>query len=451
MRRQKLPAEPVELEITGINHEGRGIARREGKVAFVAGALSGETVTAQWVRKHSAFDEFKAITIHESSDQRVEPKCKFTDQCGGCSLQHWASNEQILFKQSVLLELLTKATGIAQTKFELLQPLLADTEAYRRKARLGVRLVPKKGGVLVGFREKYSSFITEMDNCSVLIQEVACLIDPLRLMIATLDCNRVLPQIEVAAGDKSSSDLDHNHVALVFRHLEALSEADSAALAEFGEVHGVDIYLQSGGLETVFKLTPNDGIERLHYFLPEFDLQLNFHPMDFTQINAKINRLIVSQALQKLQLNSADVVLDLFCGLGNFTLAMARGCGQVVGVEGSTEMVARGYENSSLNGIENAEFYAANLMQPITQHPWYAKKYTKILLDPPRSGAGEIIAEVAALKAQRIVYVSCNPATLARDTALLLDHGYRLEAAGVMDMFPHTTHVESMAVFELCK
>ena len=449
MRRQKLPAEPVELEITGINHEGRGIARREGKVAFVAGALNGETVTAQWVRKHSAFDEFKAVAIQNPSAQRVEPKCKFTDQCGGCSLQHWNSSEQIAFKQSVLLELLAKSTGLALDDFELLPPLLGNTEGYRRKARLGVRLVPKKGGVLVGFREKYSSFITEMDNCSVLIEEVACLINPLRLMIAELDGNRTLPQIEVAAGDKSKTDLEHNHVALVFRHLEELSSADTAALTAFGEQHSVDIYLQSGGIDTVIKLTPSDGIERLHYFLPEFDLQLNFHPMDFTQINAKINRLIVNQALHKLQLNSTDVVLDLFCGLGNFTLAMARGCDVVVGVEGSTEMVARGYENASLNSIENAEFYAANLMEPIGNHPWYAKKYTKILLDPPRSGAAEIIAEIAALKAQRIVYVSCNPATLARDTEMLLEKGYKLEAAGVMDMFPHTTHVESMAVFEL--
>jgi 23S rRNA (uracil1939-C5)-methyltransferase len=451
VRRQKLPAEPVELDITGINHEGRGIARREGKVAFVAGALTGETVTAQWVRKHSAFDEFKALEVTNPSPERVQPKCAFTDQCGGCSLQHWGSDEQILFKQSVLLELMTKATGLDEAQFELLQPLLGDTEGYRRKARLGVRLVPKKGGVLVGFREKYSSFITEMDNCAVLVEEVACLIVPLREMIAALDGNRTLPQIEVAAGDKSKADLEHNHVALVFRHLEDLSPRDEATLTAFGQNHGVDIYLQSGGIDTVTKLTPNDAVERLHYFLPEFDLQLNFHPMDFTQINAKINRLIVHQALQQLQLNDEDVVLDLFCGLGNFTLAMARRCGQVVGVEGSSEMVRRGYENAAINAIENAQFYAANLVEPIDKHAWYAKKYTKILLDPPRSGAGEIIAEVAALKAQRIVYVSCNPATLARDTALLLAQGYELQAAGVMDMFPHTTHVESMAVFELRK
>lgn len=449
VRRQKLPLEPVELDITGINHEGRGIARREGKVAFVAGALTGEAVAAQWVRKHSAFDEFKAVAISNPSPQRVEPHCRFTDQCGGCSLQHWASGEQILFKQSVLLELMTKATGLSEDEFELLQPLLGETEGYRRKARLGVRLVPKKGGVLVGFREKYSSFITEMDNCSVLIPEVACLIVPLRQLIEGLDGNRVLPQIEVAAGDKSKSDLEHNQVALVFRHLEDLSASDSAALASFGESHGVDVYLQSGGVDTVTKLTPNDGVDRLHYFLPDFDLQLNFHPMDFTQINAKINRLIVNQALQKLNLNETDVVLDLFCGLGNFTLAMARSCSHVVGVEGSPDMVARGFENAALNSIDNAEFFAANLMEPMASHAWYDKKYTKILLDPPRSGAGEIIAEVAALKAQRIVYVSCNPATLARDTASLLSYGYKLEAAGVMDMFPHTTHVESMAVFEL--
>ncbi len=451
MRRQKLPAEAIELCITGVNHEGRGIARREGKVAFVSGALTGETVTAQWVRKHSAYDEFKAVAIANPSPERVQPICQFTEQCGGCSLQHWGTDHQIAFKQSVLLELMSQATGMVEAEYEVLPPLLARTEGYRRKARLGVRLVPKKDSVLVGFREKTSSFITEMDNCSVLIDEVASLIKPLRELIYELDGNRTLPQIEVAAGDKSKTDLENNQVALVFRHLEALSSSDVSMLVKFGEDHDVDIYLQPGGVDTVTKLRPNDKPDRLHYFLPEFDLQLNFHPMDFTQINGEINRLIVSRASEKLRLTGEDVVLDLFCGLGNFTLAMARQCAEVVGVEGSEAMVVRGYENAELNGIDNADFYAANLIEPISSHNWYAKKYSKILLDPPRSGAIEIIPEIAALKAQRIVYVSCNPATLARDTQALIEHGYKLEAAGVMDMFPHTTHVESMAVFELRK
>ena len=447
-RKQKLPSEPIELEITSISHEGRGVAHRDGKVAFVDGALSGETVTAQWVRKRSSFDEFKSVSVQQPSLERVEPPCRFTAQCGGCSLQHWQSDRQIDFKQSVLIELLSKTAGLEESAYELLPALRGPTLSYRRKARLGVRLVEKKGGVLVGFREKYSSFITEMDNCSILIPEVAQLIKPLREMIATLDCRRTLPQIEVAAGDESLDKIDENRVALVFRHLEEISDEDVCKLTEFSKLHNLEMYLQSGGVDSVTKVYPQEGKDRLQYFLPEFGLQLEFHPMDFTQINAEINRKIVGQALQHLELNESDVVLDLFCGLGNFTLAMASRCKSVVGVEGSEEMVNRGYENASLNGLDNVEFYAANLAASMKDKPWHGNSFSKILIDPPRSGAFEIIKEIAEMNAEKIVYVSCNPATLARDAAVLKENGYELAAAGVMDMFPHTTHVESMAVFE---
>ena len=452
-RRQKLPLEPIELEISSISHEGRGVAHREGKVAFVDGALKGERVSAQFVRKRSKFDEFKTLEVQNPSEQRVEPPCQFTHQCGGCSLQHWMPKEQIKFKQSVLLEQMTHATGLAETDFELLKPLLGPTLNYRRKARLGVRLVEKKGGVLVGFREKYSSFITEMDNCSILIPEVARLIAPLRELIGTLESKRSIPQIEVAAGDMPNIDveLNLNQVALVFRHLEELVEADITQLTEFAETHGIHLYLQPAGNDSVHKVYPDGDADRLQYSLPEFGLQLNFHPMDFTQINAGINRAIVSQALEKLDLKKEDTVLDLFCGLGNFTLAIATQAGEVVGVEGSEEMVRRGYENASANEINNVKFFAANLAESMANKEWGSIKFNKVLIDPPRSGAAEIIEEIAALKAEKIVYVSCNPSTLARDTASLLSSGYRLISAGVMDMFPHTTHVESMAEFELIK
>lgn len=450
-RRQKLPQEPVELEIGSVSHEGRGVAHREGKVAFVDGALMGERVNAQFVRKRSKFDEFKTVEVLTESDERVQPPCIFTGQCGGCSLQHWSTDKQILFKQSVLLEQLAHATGASSETFEVLEPLLGPTLNYRRKARLGVRLVEKKGGVLVGFREKYSSFITEMDNCSILITEVARLIAPLRGLIGSLDGCRNIPQIEVAAGDKPGAGVDSglNQVALVFRHLEELSPADQTKLIEFSKLHEVHLYLQPGGNDSVHKVFPGEGDERLQYALPSEGLQLYFHPMDFTQINAEINRAIVSQALDKLALQPEDTVLDLFCGLGNFTLAIAKRCKSVVGVEGSEEMVKRGYENAQANGVNNSEFYAANLAESMANKAWSTAKFSKVLLDPPRSGAAEIIEEVAALRAEKIVYVSCNPSTLARDTASLLSLGYRLNSAGVMDMFPHTTHVESMAEFEL--
>ncbi len=455
-RRGKLPTEPVILEIESLSHEGRGIAHVEGKVAFVDGALAGERVSATYVRRRGRFDELKTVEVLNSAASRAIPPCEFAGLCGGCSLQHMDSDAQIEFKQSVLLEQMQHATGGALDNIELLPKLLDATQYYRRKARLAIRVVSKKGGALVGFREKYSSFIAEMDDCKVLVAEVADLIKPLRSLITALEGGNNIPQIEVAVGEvkpdsESSEAAVALQVAFVFRHLQPLSDADTQSIKEFSQQHGIHLYLQPGGNDTVHKVYPPDNVERLQYFLPDFDLQLNFHPMDFTQINAGINRKIITQALTLLELNEHDTVLDLFCGLGNFTLAAARRAKHVVGVEGSQEMVLRGSENASLNSLENVEFHAADLFKPIAGKEWAAKEYSKIILDPPRSGAIEIIPEIAKLKAQIIVYVSCNPATLARDTAELIRAGYKLRSTGVMDMFPHTTHVESMAVFDAGK
>ena len=458
--RGKLPTEPVSLGIESLSHEGRGIAHLDGKVAFVDGALEGEQVSANYVRRRGRFDELKTIEVLNPSLARVTPPCEFSGLCGGCSLQHMDSDAQIEFKQSVLLEQLQHATGEAWREVELLPKLQDSTQFYRRKARLAVRVVSKKGGGLVGFREKYSSFITDMDDCKVLVEEVAVLIRPLRDLITGLQGCLDIPQIEVAVGEELPNSKDPTgsasgearlRVALVFRHLQALSEADTKSLVQFARAHSIHLYLQPGGNDTVHKVFPRDLVERLQYYLPEFNLQLNFHPMDFTQINAGINRKIISQALSILELSDDDTVLDLFCGLGNFTLAAARRAKKVVGVEGSQEMVIRGAENASLNGLSNIEFHAADLFQSISGKDWAAQEYSKIILDPPRSGAIEVISEIANLGAKIIVYVSCNPATLARDTAELISAGYQLRAAGVMDMFPHTTHVESMAVFDAGK
>lgn len=458
--RRKLPTEPVTLEIESLSHEGRGIAHIDGKVAFVDGALAGEQVSASYVRRQSRFDELKAIEVLKPSSIRVTPPCEFAGLCGGCSLQHMDSDAQIEFKQSVLLEQMQHATGKSLDDIELLPKLQDATQFYRRKARLAVRVVSKKGGALVGFREKYSSFIADMDDCKVLVEEVAVLIRPLRTLITGLQGALHIPQIEVAVGEEllsrediagSSADDLRLQVALVFRHLQPLSESDTQSLIQFSQEHGIQLYLQPGGNDTVHKVFPADAVERLQYYLPEFDLQLNFHPMDFTQINAGINRKIIRQALSLLELSEDDTVLDLFCGLGNFTLAAARSAKKVVGVEGSQEMVIRGSQNASFNGLDNVEFHAADLFKSISEKEWAATEYSKIILDPPRSGAIEIIPEIAKLGAKIIVYVSCNPATLARDTAELISAGYQLRATGVMDMFPHTTHVESMAVFDAGK
>ncbi len=458
--RGRLPSEPVILDITSLSHEGRGVAHIEGKVAFVDGALADEQVSASYVRRRGRFDELKTATVLSPSPLRVTPPCGYAGLCGGCSLQHMDVNGQIEFKQSVLLEQLRHATGLELDNLEILPKLQDATEHYRRKARLAIRVVNKKGGALVGFREKYSSFITDMSDCKVLVKEVAELIQPLRVLITELRSSHSVPQIEVAVGEvldqskheKTQLAQAYQHrVALVFRHLQPFTESDNTALLGFAQKHEIDLYLQPAGNASVHKIFPADTAERLQYFLPEFDLQLNFHPMDFTQVNAGINRKIISRALELLELEKEDTVLDLFCGLGNFTLAIARQVRQVVGVEGSEEMVARGFENATLNRIANVQFYAADLFQSIHAKEWSQLKYNKILLDPPRSGAIEIIAEIAKLQAEKIVYISCNPATLARDSAELIKAGYKLRATGVMDMFPHTTHVESMAVFQLGK
>lgn len=447
--RNKLPSEAVTLEISGLSHEGRGIAHIEGKVAFVAGALPGEMVTANYVRNRSQFSELRTASVITPSPERVVPVCDYHSICGGCSLQHWDSTNQLDFKESVLLEHLQNTANLTKDSFTLLPQIKAPTEHYRRKARLAIRKVMKKGGMLVGFREKYSSFITDMNSCKVLAQEVADLIDPLREFIIELEANETIPQIEVAVGEDATGNEENLQVALVIRHLKPLSEKDEQLIIEFAQSKNFDVYFQPAGVESVKKYWPEDANERLYYFLPEFDLKMAFHPMDFTQVNAKINREIVSRAISMLKLDAEDTVLDLFCGLGNFTLPIARNCRKVVGVEGSNEMVLRGAENASANNISNAEFFVADLTKSVETQSWFDQSFSKVLLDPPRSGALEVIPHIAKLGARKIIYISCNPATLARDTAELIRLGYKLKSTGVMDMFPHTTHVESMAEFSL--
>lgn len=449
-RRQRLPAEPVELTIESMSHEGRGVAHHDGKVAFVSGALPGETVSAKYQSRRGKFDELVVETVITASAERVEPPCQYAAVCGGCSLQHLAPEQQLAFKENVLLEHLQHAGEMAPGQFDLLPRLHGDSLYYRRKARLAVRVVQKKGGVLVGFREKASSFITDMQSCRILVPEVGDLISALRNFINGLEGRYQIPQIEVAVGENSADLTARKQVALVFRHLQALAQSDIDQLCQFAEQYDLHVYLQPGGTDTVSRLHPPQGEEapRLHYYLPDQGLKLAFHPMDFTQVNAGINRAIVSRALEHLRLQATDKVLDLYCGLGNFTLAAARQAASVMGVEGSEAMVLRGQENAAANGIDNVNFAAADLSQAITACDWAQSTYDKIILDPPRSGAIEIIPEIARMGAQRIVYVSCNPITLARDSKILLEHGYDLKSAGVMDMFPHTTHVESMAVFE---
>lgn len=452
-RRNKIPSEPVDLQIQRLSHDGRGVASMDGKIAFVDGALSGESVRALYVARHKQYDELRAQEILVSAPDRVEPPCAHASVCGGCAMQHLHPDAQILLKERVLHEQMQHIGGL--TQYERLPAIRSQTVSYRRKARLAVRYVTKKESMLVGFREKNSTFIAQMNDCAVLNERVSTLIAPLRAFLAALECRYTIPQIEVAVGERSAAGVDGMHAAeevvLIVRHLEPLSAQDADAFVQFARQHAVQMYFQPKGADSVHKVWPEDGVDRLYYHLPEFALRMAFHPTDFTQVNGELNRHMIHRAIEMLDPQADEQILDLFCGLGNFTLPLATRSQYVVGVEGSEEMVRRGSENARHNGLENVEFHAANLCVDFGANSWATRQYDKILLDPPRSGALEIIPVVAAMKAAKIVYISCNPATLARDAGELVKHGYVLTRAGVMDMFPHTSHVESIAEFVLAR
>ncbi len=440
-RRRKLPQEPVSAKIESLSHEGRGIARVEGKTVFVNGALPGEAALFQYKKQRPKYDEAHALEITSPADERVDAKCEFFGLCGGCSLQHMQHDFQIKHKQSVLLEQLTHI-GKVQPK-SVISPLTGPVWGYRRKARLGVKYVDKKERVLVGFREKYSPFVADMNSCEVLHPSVGSLIEPLQCLITELSLIKQIPQIEVAIGDEVT--------ALIFRHLADFNNEDIAKLSAFAEQHNIDIYLQSGGLDSVVPLSnKNNGTttRQLSYSLTEFDVTLNFLPTDFTQVNLEINHAMVPRALELLEVNSEDHVLDLFCGIGNFTLPLARKAASVLGIEGEHGLVERAKQNAVLNNINNVEFRVIDLAKDDLNEDFLNGGFNKLLLDPARNGAQEVIEKMNLNSIEKIVYVSCNPSTLARDGGTLVhDKGFKLEQAGVMDMFPHTTHVESIAVF----
>ncbi|MDX1656654.1 MAG: 23S rRNA (uracil(1939)-C(5))-methyltransferase RlmD, partial [Candidatus Competibacteraceae bacterium] len=431
-----LPQETFTARIEDLAHDGRGIARLEGKVVLVDGALPGEEVTFRYTVRHSGYDEGTVQTILKPAAQRVEPRCTHFGVCGGCGLQHLEPGAQIRFKEAQLLDNLRRI-GKVQPQ-GVLPPLTADPWGYRRKARLGVKYVAKKGRVLVGFRERASPYIAALARCEVLHPRVGELLEPLGELIGGLSIYNRLPQIEVAVGD--------NAVGLSFRVLDPPSQSDCQLLTAFGQRHDIWIYLQPKGPETTRLLWPEKG--ELVYRLSGLALELAFQPYHFTQVNAAINESMIQQALELLDLNGRETVLDLFCGLGNFTLPLARKAARVVGVEGDRSLVEWARRNARRNAIDNAQFYSADLTASPAEQNWLKEDFQRVLLDPPRSGALEMIPTLARLKAERIVYVSCHPATLARDAGQLVNcYGYRLQRAGVMDMFPHTAHVESIALF----
>ncbi len=437
-RGRRLPAEPVEVEVERLSHEGRGIGHRDGRTVFVQGALPGETVSAQIRRRRRRQEEGQAVAVDNPAPDRVSPPCPHVGVCGGCSLQHMDPGAQIAHKQATLADLLGNTGGV--TPAEWLPPLTGPTWGYRRRARLGVKYVPRKGDrVLVGFRERFSPFVADIDSCHVLDPRVARHLPALAELIRGLSIPDRIAQIEVAAGDEA--------VGLVFRNLRPLTDEDQKHLVAFGSAHGLLIFQQPGNESTVEPV--GHEATRIHYALPDFNLEFAFAPTDFTQVNAAINRQMVPLALELLSVEPGMRVLDLFCGLGNFTLPIARRAGEVIGLEGDEPLVERGRENARHNGIGNVRFEAADLTRMSPEAAWLGGPVDRVLLDPPRSGALEVLPAIAGLAPERIVYVSCGPATLARDAGELVhQHGYRLTCAGIMDMFPHTGHAEAIALFE---
>jgi 23S rRNA (uracil1939-C5)-methyltransferase len=427
-----------QASIESLDHEGRGVAHVEGKAIFIEGALPGERVAYTSFRRKPSFENARADAVLKASSQRVTPQCPHFGVCGGCSMQHLEPAAQAAAKQRILEDAFWH---IARLKPEtILPPIVGPTWGYRRRARLTVRKVEKKGGVLVGFHEKRSSYVAVMDSCAVLPPAISALLPKLRELVGMLSIPDRLPQIEVAVGDTPP--------ALVFRILEALTPDDENKLRAFADRHGVHIYLQTGGPDTATIFHPVDA-PRPAYRLPDFDVTLRFRPTDFTQVNHDVNRVLVRRALRLLDLRPGERVADMFCGLGNFTLPLARQGAQVVGVEGSAPLIARARENAEFNGLaERIEYHVANLftVTPESLAAW--GRFDRMLIDPPREGAIELVKSLGADAPTRIVYVSCNPATLARDAAVLVhEQGYRLVAAGIANMFPHTSHVESIALF----
>lgn len=431
---------PQRAQVVNLSHDGKGVARIDGKATFIPGALPDELVEFQYTRVKKDFDEGKLLSIIEPSPLRVEPKCPHYQICGGCSLQHMNEQEQIHFKQEQLVDLLSR---FGHTSAQIIiPPLISNHWNYRNKARLSVRFVEKKQSALVGFRERNSPrYIAEITQCPVLNAKLDADIIPLRALIDAMEDKHCIAQIEVAAGD--------DDIALIFRNLNPLNAHDELIIKQFAEQYKYRIFLQPGGPDTVYSYYPEHVSDYLSYQLPDHQISFQFHPTDFTQVNAELNRKMVSLAIELMDLKSSDKVLDLFCGLGNFSLPMAKYCAQVVGVEGSKIMVERAYMNAKANGLDNVEFYAANLDDVTEVNNLVQQSFNKVLIDPPRSGALEIVKQIDAINPERIVYVSCNPVTLARDTDILVNQkGYVLIKAGVMDMFPHTAHVESIALFE---
>lgn len=451
---QNLENYPLQTaHIESLDQEGRGVTHLAGKTIFVDGALPGEKVTFRATRVKASYEFAERVDILKSSNQRVTPKCKHFSVCGGCKLQHMDFAAQVAAKQRLLENDLKH---IGQVKPEnMLPPLYGPTWGYRHKARLSVKYVKKKQRVLVGFNEKSTRFVADMDNCEILVPQASALIQPLQHLIFQLSIRDQLPQIELAVGEPTKQAPDQPVIVLIFRIMANLNQIDEERIKAFSEQYEVQIWTQTKGPDTIAPFRPTkEKIQTqelgLQYRLPEFALRYPFKPNEFTQVNPKINQVMVRRAMQLLDPEPAEYVIDFFCGIGNFTLPIARRGANVLGIEGLKNLVERAYESATLNSISNATFNVADLFKMNEETLTSLGQAAKWLIDPPRDGAFELVKAINHTnRPKRIVYVSCNPATLARDAGVLVNEkGYALKAAGVINMFPHTAHVESIALFE---
>lgn len=435
--RKKLSDQPFELDITSVDSKGMGEAVFGEKKLKVYDALTGEKVIARNLFSRSQRGKVETLEVLEPSADRVQPNCPHFGYCGACSLQHMSMDAQLARKEHALLKFLTETGGVEPES--VYDPLNGPQWNYRRKARLSVRDVAAKERVLVGFRERNSRYVADMDECHILRSEILEALPLLAQLFQSLDCRSAIPQVEVACGDQQC--------ALIIRHLSDLSETDTESFRAFARETGLGVFLQAAGPDSVFLLGP-EGFQ-LEYTIDSMDLRFHFDPLDFIQVNGALNQLMIKRALELLEPDTDDNVLDLFCGLGNFTLPLASLAGNVTGVEGSDQMVDRGRSNARLNKLDNVEFHCADLYQPCDAPPWPAAQFNKILLDPPRSGAQELLPWIGASEVSHVLYISCNPETLARDAGILVkQYGFRLKGAGIINMFPHTPHSEAIALFE---
>ena len=428
------------VRIHDLDAKGRGVGRAGGgKTTFVHGALPGEEVVCRRVKRRRSYDEAVVEEVADPSPERVEPRCRFYGRCGGCSLQHLSYDAQLRHKERVLLAALAPVASVAAG--QIMPPLAGSPWRYRRKARLGARHVPGRFGALVGFRERVPNRVADITDCEVLAGPAGPLVMPLRELVGSLEARARIPQIEVAAGEDSA--------VLVIRHLDPLSAHDLDAIEAFALAHRVGIWLQPGGTDTA---RPFAGSSReLHYRLDDGGIRLSFSPLDFVQVNAEVNRALVRRVVSMLAPAPGERVLDAYCGLGNFSLPLAARGALVTGLEFGAGMVERARANAADNALA-ASFHRADLGEDEVVRDWLRRGWDKLLLDPPRTGAEAVVEHAHAARPSRIVYVSCNPDTLARDAARLVNgKGYRLTRTGLVDMFPHTSHIESVTEFEACE